>query len=168
MDGAPPNAAPIAILSAEEVDQGFNARFDAVERAYLYRIVSRRADLAIDRGFAWRVPQVLDVDRMQDAAAALVGEHDFTTFRDSECQAKSPVRTLNHISVMRTGDEVAIEVSARSFLHRQVRSIVGSLVDVGRGVRSPDWIGEILDARDREMCGPVAPAEGLYLMRVQY
>jgi tRNA pseudouridine38-40 synthase len=159
---------PVAVLEAQRVADGFHARFDAIERAYLYRIINRRADLVLDRGRAWRAPAQLDAEAMQEAAQALVGRHDFTTFRDSQCQADSPVKTLDRIRVERAGDEVLVRCAARSFLHRQVRSMVGSLVEVGRGREPPGWIADILGAADRTRCGPVAPPDGLYLVRVRY
>lgn len=159
---------PIAILKAEHVADDFSARFDATARAYRYLIVNRRADLTLQQGLAWRSPYALDTDKMQDAAQALIGLHDFTTFRDLECQAKSPVRTLDQLAIERRADVIHVTAQARSFLHRQVRSIVGSLVDVGRGKRGVPWMAEILEARDRTKCGQVAPAEGLYLERVDY
>lgn len=160
---------PVAILKAEEVAPDWNARFDARLRAYRYVIINRRADLTVDRGLAWRVPfNLLDASAMDRAAQALVGQHDFSTFRDAECQAKHPVRTLDQIAIARYGDGIEVTVEAQSFLHRQVRSIVGSLVEVGRGVQDEDWIGEILEARDRNACGPVAPPDGLFLERVEY
>lgn len=158
----------VAVLLAEEVAPDFHARFDATSRSYVYRILNRRPDLALDRGRAWRVTQQLDAAAMHEAAQALVGRHDFTTFRDSQCQAETPVKTLDSISVGRSGDEVAIHTTARSFLHRQVRSMVGSLVEVGRGKEDVAWIGEILRAADRTLCGPVAPPDGLYLASVSY
>ena len=138
------------------------------KRHYLYRIVNRRADLALERGRAWRVPRPLDAAAMHAAAQRLVGRHDFTTFRAAECQAKSPVKTLDRLDVARDGDEIAIVASARSFLHNQVRSMVGSLVQVGEGRWSADDLAAALAARDRTACGPVAPPEGLYLVRVDY
>jgi tRNA pseudouridine38-40 synthase len=159
---------PIAVLSAEKVDPGFDARFSAKRRHYLYRIVNRRADLALDRHRAWRVPRRLDAARMHEAAQALVGRHDFTTFRAAECQAKSPLKTLDRLAVERSGDDVRILASARSFLHHQVRSMVGSLVQVGEGKWSAPDLAAALAARSRNACGPVAPAEGLYLVRVDY
>jgi len=159
---------PVAVLAAENVDEDFDARFSAKKRHYLYRIVNRRADLALERARAWRVPRRLDADAMHTAAQKLVGKHDFTTFRSTECQAKSPVKTLDQLDVLREGDEVRIETSARSFLHNQVRSMVGSLVLVGDGKWSADDLGRALAARDRAACGPVAPPEGLYLVRVDY
>ena len=159
---------PIAVLVAEIVADDFDARFSAVKRHYLYRIVARRADLALERHRVWRVPRALDVDAMHIATQRLVGNHDFTTFRAAECQAKSPVKTLDRLDVARAGEEVHVHASARSFLHHQVRSMVGSLVQVGDGKWSADDISRILAARDRTICGPVAPAEGLYLVRVDY
>ena len=159
---------PIAVLSAERAADDFNARTSAIKRHYLYRIVNRRADLTVDLGHAWRVPRPLDAAAMQVAAQHLVGKHDFTTFRSTECQAKSPVKTLDRLDVERSGDIVLIAASARSFLHNQVRSMVGSLVLVGEGKWSPDDLARVLAARDRTACGPVAPPDGLYLVRVDY
>ena len=159
---------PIAVLEAFDADPEFHARFDATSRSYLYRIVNRRADLALDRTRAWRLAAPLDAGLMHEAAQALVGRHDFTTFRDANCQADTPVKTLTSISVARQGEEIAVRTSARSFLHRQVRSMVGSLVEVGRGRESVGWIAEILAAKDRTKCSPVAPADGLYLTGVSY
>jgi tRNA pseudouridine38-40 synthase len=159
---------PIGVLSAERVTDAFEARFSAVKRHYLYRIVNRRADLALDLGHAWRVPKPLDVDAMHRAAQQLLGKHDFTTFRAAECQAKSPEKTLDQLDVVRAGENVNIVVSARSFLHNQVRSMVGSLVWVGEGRWSEADLKRALDAKDRTACGPVAPPDGLYLMRVDY
>jgi tRNA pseudouridine38-40 synthase len=159
---------PIAILSAEKVADDFDARFSAKKRHYLYRIANRRPDLALDRLRAWRVPRRLDAEVMHDAAQRLVGKHDFTTFRSTECQAKSPLKTLDRLDVTRAGDEVHINTSARSFLHNQVRSMVGSLAFVGDGKWSADDLAAALAARDRAACAPVAPPEGLYLLRVDY
>jgi tRNA pseudouridine38-40 synthase len=159
---------PVAVLLAEEVEPDWSARFDATLRAYRYVIINRRADLTIDKGLAWRVPMKLDAGAMDRAAKALIGQHDFSTFRDAECQARHPIRTLDQIDVARYGEGLEVTVEALSFLHRQVRSIVGSLVEVGRGVRGEDWIAEILEAKDRTACGPVAPADGLFLERVEY
>ena len=158
---------PIAVIGAEEAAADFHARFDAVKRTYWYRIVNRRAPLALERGRAWRVGPALDVGAMHAAAQRLIGTHDFTTFRDSQCQAKSPVKTLDRCEV-RTGEGVTVLCEARSFLHRQVRSIVGTLVEVGLGKMSADDVADALAAADRARCGPVAPADGLYLMRVAY
>ena len=159
---------PVAVLTAEKVAADFNARTSAVKRHYLYRIVNRRADLTLDLGHAWRVPRPLDVEAMHAAARHLIGKHDFTTFRSTECQAKSPVKTLDRLDVTRDGEEVTVLASARSFLHNQVRSMVGSLVMVGEGKWRPDDLKRALDARDRTACGQVAPPDGLYLMRVDY
>jgi tRNA pseudouridine38-40 synthase len=159
---------PIAVIDAEDADPGFHARFDAIKRRYWYRIINRRADLALDRGKAWRVVRPLDAEAMDAAAQALAGDHDFTTFRDSACQAKSPQKTLDEIHVVRAGDEVHIHVEARSFLHRQVRSMTGTLVEVGLGKQPIGWVARALAAKDRAACGPVAPADGLYLVRVTY
>jgi tRNA pseudouridine38-40 synthase len=159
---------PIAVLTAEQVAEDFDARFSAIKRHYLYRIVNRRADLALDQTRAWRVPRPLDGDAMHAAAQKLVGRHDFTTFRAAECQAKSPVKTLDRLDVMRDGDEVRISAAARSFLHHQVRSMVGSLVPVGEGKWSAEELADALAARDRTRCGQVAPPQGLYLVRVEY
>jgi tRNA pseudouridine38-40 synthase len=159
---------PVAVLSAERVPETFDARFSALARHYVYRIINRRADLALERGRAWRVPRPLDSAAMQLAAQGLLGKHDFTTFRATECQAKSPVKTLDRLDVVREGQEIRVFASARSFLHHQVRSIVGSLVLVGEGRWSADDLAAVLAARDRTACGPLAPPDGLYLVRVEY
>ncbi len=159
---------PVAVLAAEEVPEDFHARFSALGRHYLYRIVCRRAPLVLDRGHAWHVTHDLDDEAMHHAAQALVGTHDFTTFRASECQAKSPVKSLDKLSVRRAADEIVIEASARSFLHNQVRSIVGTLKLVGEGKWSRRDVEAALKAADRTACGPVAPPDGLYLLRVDY
>src|ERR1044072_3272187 len=159
---------PIAVLSAEKMPDGFDARFSARKRPYLYRIPNRRPDLALDRARAWRVPRRLNVDAMHTAAQRLTGKHDFPTFRSTECQAKSPVKTLDTLDVTRDGDEVHIRTTARSFLHNQVRSMVGSLALVGDGKWSADDLAGALVARDRAACGPVAPPDGLYLVGVDY
>jgi tRNA pseudouridine38-40 synthase len=159
---------PVAVLAAERVADDFNARMSAVKRHYLYRIINRRPDLTVDRGHAWRVARPLDAAAMHAAAQRLVGKHDFTTFRSTECQAKSPVKTLDQLDVERDGEAVNVRASARSFLHNQVRSMVGSLVNVGEGKWSADDLTRALDARDRTACGQVAPPDGLYLMQVDY
>jgi tRNA pseudouridine38-40 synthase len=159
---------PIAILAVDIVADNFDARFSAVKRHYFYRIVARRADLALDRHRAWRVPRPLDAMAMHAAAQRLIGLHDFTTFRAAECQAKSPMKTLERLDVVALDDETRVFASARSFLHHQVRSMVGSLAQVGDGKWNAEDISRILEARDRTACGPVAPAEGLYLARVDY
>ena len=159
---------PIAVLAAERVADDFHARFSAIRRGYLYRIVDRRPPLALDRGRAWRVPKRLDVEAMHAAARVCVGTHDFTTFRDAQCQADSPVKSLDAIRVARVGAEVQVTVEAISFLHRQIRSIVGSLVEVGTGKWTPADFRAALEAADRTRCGPVAPPDGLYLAFVRY
>ena len=159
---------PVAVLAAEHAAADFDARFSALKRHYLYRIVNRRADLTLDRNRVWRVPRPLDAGAMHDAAQRLVGRHDFTTFRSSECQAKSPLKTLDRLDVFRAGEEIRVEASARSFLHHQVRSMVGSLVHVGDGKWSASDVADALAACDRTRCGQVAPPQGLYLVRVEY
>ena len=159
---------PVAVLDAGLAALGFDARFSAVARHYSYRIVNRRAPLTVERRRAWRVGRPLDADAMHGAAQRLLGTHDFTTFRAAECQARSPVKTLDRLSVRREGDLVVVEASARSFLHSQVRSIAGSLRLVGEGRWTAGDLARALQARDRAACGPVAPPDGLYLMRVDY
>ncbi len=158
----------IAILEAARAEAAFHARFDAVERHYRYRIVCRRAPLTIDLKRAWHVPGPLDAEAMQGAAHCLVGRHDFTTFRDAGCQASSPVRTLDELTVMRTAEAIVISARARSYLHRQVRSMVGSLVHVGEGRWTASDLRHALELRDRKACGVIAPAHGLYLAAVRY
>jgi len=159
---------PISLREVEIVPETFEARFSAKKRHYLYRIRNTRANLALDIGRVWRVPRRLDAGAMHEAAQRLIGKHDFTTFRDTECQAKSPEKTLDQLDVLREGDAINIVTSARSFLHSQVRSMVGSLVWVGEGRWSADDLAAALAACDRAACGPVAPPEGLYLVRVEY
>ncbi|MEP0707547.1 MAG: tRNA pseudouridine(38-40) synthase TruA [Parvibaculum sp.] len=159
---------PVAIIEAEEVPETFEARFSAAKRHYMYRIVNRRAPLTLDRGQAWLVHKPLDADAMHAAAQALVGRHDFTTFRSVQCQAKSPVKTVDEISVARYGDEIEIVCRARSFLHNQVRSFVGTLRQVGEGKWAKRDVEKALAAKDRAACGPVAPPDGLYLLQVDY
>jgi len=160
--------APVAVLACEVVPPDFDARFSAVRRDYEYVIVNRRAPLALDAGRAWRVPVALDTAAMAEAARVLIGRHDFTTFRSVHCQARSPVKTLDLLDVRRSGERIVIRVSARSFMHNQVRSIVGSLKLVGEGKWSAADLRAALEARDRSACGPVAPACGLYLVAVGY
>ncbi|HEX5212915.1 MAG TPA: tRNA pseudouridine(38-40) synthase TruA [Pseudolabrys sp.] len=159
---------PVAVLAAERAADDFNARTSAIKRHYLYRIINRRADLTVDAGHAWRVPRPLDAAAMHAAAQRLIGKHDFTTFRSTECQAKSPLKTLDVLDVARDGDVIEVRASARSFLHSQVRSMVGSLVAVGEGKWSADDLAKALAARDRTACGQVAPPDGLFLMKVEY
>jgi tRNA pseudouridine38-40 synthase len=159
---------PVVVLAAEQVPDTFDARFSATKRHYRYRIVNRRTDLALERGRAWRIARPLDHAAMHAAAQRLTGQHDFTTFRNAECQAKSPVKTLDRLDVEREGKELTISASARSFLHTQVRSMVGALAFVGEGRWSADDLSTALAARDRSACAPVAPPDGLYLVRVDY
>ncbi len=159
---------PVAILEVAAVEADFHARFSAIQRHYLYRILNRRAPPAVLRGRVWHVPVPLDHEAMHEAAQALAGLHDFTTFRASRCQAKNPVRDINEISVIRRGEEIHLRVSARAFLHNQIRSIAGSLKLVGEGRWPTERIAQALAARDRKACGPVAPPEGLYLTQVDY
>jgi tRNA pseudouridine38-40 synthase len=159
---------PISILACEKVGNDFDARFLAKARHYLYRIIDRRSPLALERDRAWGVFRSLDAHAMDEAAQVLVGHHDFTTFRSNECQADSPVKTLDKLAASRHGEIIRVEASARSFLHNQVRSMVGSLKLVGEKKWSTHDLEEALMARDRGRCGPVAPAHGLYLMKVDY
>ncbi|MDJ0638429.1 MAG: tRNA pseudouridine(38-40) synthase TruA [Paracoccaceae bacterium] len=163
---------PVAITACAAVDDDWHARFSAIERNYLYRIVIRRAPLVHDKGQAWRVMQDLDLAAMREAAAHLIGTHDFTTFRSTICQAKSPVKTMDQIAFEAHpypgGLEIQARLRARSFLHNQVRSIIGTLERVGAGAWDPARVAKALAARDRAACGPVAPADGLYLTKVRY
>jgi tRNA pseudouridine38-40 synthase len=159
---------PIAVLAVEEASDAFHARHSARARHYRYRIVNRRAPLALEANRAWHVGLPLDHGAMAEAAAQLVGRHDFTTFRSVECQSASPIKTLDALRVSRSGDLIEISASARSFLHNQVRSMAGSLKLVGEGKWLPLDVKRALDARDRAACGPVAPPHGLYLLRVDY
>lgn len=164
--GGPQNR--IAVLKAEQVSEEFHARFSATRRHYLYRIINRRARLGIEAGRAWHVIDALDEKRMHAAAQLLVGHHDFTSFRDTQCQSKSPEKTLEKLDVVRVGDEVRVFASARSFLHHQVRIMVGSLALVGKGKWSLADMQNALDARHRTKGGPTAPPDGLYLTGVEY
>jgi tRNA pseudouridine38-40 synthase len=160
--------APVAVVDVVEVDDEFHARFSATHRAYRYRILNRRAPLTLLAGRVWHVAAPLDAAAMQDAADALIGNHDFTSFRAAACQAKSPVKTLDALRVDHNGEEIAITVEARSFLHHQVRNIAGTLKLVGEGKWTRAGVEAALAARDRSRAGPTAPADGLYLMRVTY
>jgi tRNA pseudouridine38-40 synthase len=159
---------PVAILAAVRVADDFDARFSAWRRHYLYRILNRRSPPVLDRGRVWWVTSPLEAAAMHEAAQSLVGNHDFTSFRSSECQAKSPVKTLDRLDVSREGEEVIVRASARSFLHNQVRAMVGTLRKVGDGKWPVSAVAEILEAKDRAGAGPVAPPEGLYLVAVDY
>ncbi|PHR93715.1 MAG: tRNA pseudouridine(38-40) synthase TruA [Robiginitomaculum sp.] len=159
---------PVTVLDAEIVDPEFNCRFDATARTYLYRIIDRRPKLALDKSRVWRIPVHMDEHAMHHAAGVLLGEHDFTTFRDKQCQAHSPVKSLDELSVTRVGAEIHIHAKARSFLHRQIRSITGVLAEVGTGKLFSSDVKNMLEACDRKMCSPVAPPDGLYLMKVDY
>jgi tRNA pseudouridine38-40 synthase len=159
---------PIVVLEAALAPEGWHARFSAVARRYRYVILNRESPPALAQGRVWHLRKALDAEAMHAAAQALAGKHDFTTFRDVACQAKSPVKTLDEVSVRRAGEEVVLEFSARSFLHRQVRSMTGSIAEVGLGKWSAADLKAALDAADRKACGPVAPAEGLYLTAVSY
>lgn len=160
--------APVAVLAAERVGHDFHARFSATGRRYLYRILCRRAPATLEAGLVWRVPHDLDEGAMAEAASALIGNHDFTTFRSAQCQAASPVKTLDRLAVTRTGAEIRIRAEARSFLHHQVRSFVGTLERIGAGKWPVARMAEALEARDRAACGPMAPPDGLYLTGVDY
>ena len=160
--------AAISVLDAELVPNDFHARFSATKRAYLYVIINRRSPLTLERGRAWLIPRVLNHKTMQEGSQHLLGRHDFTSFRATECQANSPVKTLDRIDISRQGDTINIIVEARSFLHRQVRNIVGTLALVGEGKFQPNEVGVMLRAKDRSVAGPCAPAEGLYLTAVTY
>ena len=159
---------PVVVLEARKVPAEFHARFSALARHYVYRILNRRAPPALDRGRVWHIGKRLSVERMHEAAQALVGKHDFTSFRSSECQAASPVKTLTRITVIRHGDEIAIRVTAPSFLHHQVRNIVGTLALVGDDTKPVSFVATALRACDRSAAGPTAPARGLYFERADY
>jgi tRNA pseudouridine38-40 synthase len=160
--------APIVVLEAVAADSEFHARFSATGRHYIYRILNRRSPPALDDGKVWHVSPRLDAEAMHHAAQALVGQHDFTTFRAADCQAQSPVKTLDRLDVSQRGEEIHIEASARSFLHHQIRSFTGTLKLVGEGKWQPRDVAKALATKDRSACGPVAPPDGLYLVRVDY
>ena len=165
-DGLPANR--IAITHVERVGDEFSARFSATKRHYLYRIVNRRSRVALEAGRVWHVVEPLDVAAMQEAAKFLIGHNDFTSFRDTACQAKSPIKTLEQLDIKQYGNEVRVFSSARSFLHHQVRIMVGTLAQVGRGKWSPQDVKDALDAKERSASGPTAPPDGLYLVKVDY
>ena len=159
---------PVAILGCEVVPDDWHARFSCIGREYIYRIVNRRAPLTLDLGHAWRIARTLDADAMHQAAQILVGRHDFTTFRSVQCQAESPLKSLDRLDVRREGETVLVEAAARSFLHHQVRSMVGCLALVGQGQWTADDLRAALEAKDRAELGLNAPAEGLYFVRAYY
>jgi tRNA pseudouridine38-40 synthase len=159
---------PVVVLGSDAVDGEFHARFSAMARHYLFRILNRRSPPALEEGRVWHVSPKLDAEAMHAAAQFLVGQHDFTTFRAAECQAQSPVKTLDRLDVSRRADEIHIEASARSFLHHQIRSFAGTLKLVGEGKWTPRDVADALAAKDRARCGPVSPPDGLYLVRVDY
>src|SRR5438067_4347615 len=159
---------PVSVLEASVADDQFHARFSATARHYLFRILNRRSPPALEAGKVWHVSPRLDAEAMHAAAQFLVGQHDFTTFRAAECQAQSPIKTLDRLDVSRRAEEIHIEASVRSFLHHQIRSFAGTLKLVGEGKWQPRDVKKALEARDRAACGPVAPPEGLYLVRVNY
>ena len=160
--------APVAILACEEVPEDWHARFSCLGRPYVYRIVNRRAPLTWEKGLAWQIPQPLDEAAMHEAAQILVGKHDFTTFRSTQCQADSPLKTLTRLNVVREGDRVNVHAAARSFLHHQVRSMVGCLALVGMGRWSVDDMRNALEARDRAALGHNAPPDGLFFVAADY
>jgi tRNA pseudouridine38-40 synthase len=159
---------PVCVLDAAGADSEFHARFSAKSRHYLFRILNRRSPPALEDGRVWHVSPRLDAEAMHAAAQVLVGQHDFTTFRAAECQAQSPVKTLDRLDVSRRADEIHIEASARSFLHHQIRSFAGTLKLVGEGKWRPKDVKAALEARNRAACGPVSPPDGLYLVKVEY
>lgn len=158
----------IAVLNVEEVSDEFHARFSATRRYYRYHVINRRPRLGIEAGRAWRVVEPLDISAMREAAKQLLGTHDFTSFRDSKCQAKSPIKTLDRIEIFQNGENIFFTTDARSFLHHQVRIMVGTLTMVGKGKWKPEDVRAALEARDRATAGPTAPPEGLYLVGVDY
>ena len=157
---------PVSVLSCEKVSDDFHARFSCVARHYKYVVINRSAPVVLDKNRVWWVPQKLDVDAMKTAAQKLIGKHDFTSFRAAQCQAKSPIKTLDSVSITQDGEEITFEFSARSFLHHQVRNMVGTLVEIGMG--KPYIIDEIFDAKDRSAAGITAPASGLYFVAADY
>ena len=159
---------PVAVIAAAEVGPDFDARHSAIKRHYRYRILNRRSPPALTRGFVWHVPWALDAGLMHEAAQLMLGRHDFSAFRAAECQANSPVRTLDRLDVAREGEEIVVVTAARSFLHHQVRGMVGTLMLAGGGRLTPQGVRDVLDSRDRTRCGPLAPSGGLTLIGVDY
>lgn len=160
--------APVVVLDVEEVDENFNARFSAKGRGYIYRILNRRSPAVLEKDRVWWVPVDLDIGKMQEGAKYLLGHHDFSSFRAAACQAKSPIKTLDKLNISQRGEEIIFEVEAKSFLHHQVRNMVGTLKLVGDGHLPPQDVKRILEAKDRKAAGPTAPACGLYLSKVWY
>ena len=160
--------APVVVLNVEEVDENFNARFSAKGRGYIYRILNRRSPAVLEKDRVWWVPVDLDIGKMQEGAKYLLGHHDFSSFRAAACQAKSPIKTLDKLDISQRGEEIIFEVEAKSFLHHQVRNMVGTLKLVGDGHLAPQDVKRILEAKDRKAAGPTAPACGLYLSKVWY
>ena len=158
----------VAILDSWKITEDFDARFSATKRYYRYRICNRRAPLTYELGRAWQYSYPIDIDLMQKGADQLIGHHDFTTFRATACQAKSPMRTMEKLTISREGEWVYLDAMARAFLHNQIRSFVGSLAEVGSGRKPVSWISQILQAKDRRACGPVCPPDGLYLKKIDY
>jgi tRNA pseudouridine38-40 synthase len=157
---------PVAVLSCEKVSDDFHSRFSCIKRHYKYIVVNRSAPVVLNKNRVWWVPQKLDIDAMRNAAQKLIGKHDFTSFRSSQCQSKSPIKTLDSVNIIETGDEIIFEFSARSFLHHQVRNMVGTLVEIGMG--KPLDIDKIFDAKNRSAAGINAPASGLYFIGADY
>ena len=158
----------VKVLAAKQVSDEMHARFSATKRSYIYRILNRKIGTALHREFMWHVPYPLDIEAMREGASHLIGLHDFTSFRASACQAKSPIRSLEAITIIQQGDEIELHASAISFLHNQIRNITGTLVQVGRGKWHPDAVKTALDAKDRAKAGPAAPPHGLYLSEVEF
>ncbi|MAE37721.1 MAG: tRNA pseudouridine(38-40) synthase TruA [Pelagibacteraceae bacterium] len=159
---------PISILNVEKVNENFHSRFDAIQRKYLYRIINRKSPLTIEKGRAWQVHKTLNIDPMKDCIPLIVGKHDFTTFRSAHCQSDSPIKTIDEVKITQTDENIFFGISAKSFLHHQVRSIVGSLKMVGEGSWSINDFDIALKSKDRSKCGALAPSEGLYFMEVKY
>ena len=159
---------PISILNVEEVDQSFHARFNAVQRKYLYRIINRKSPLTIEKGRAWHVHKELNIEKMKECSLLLEGKHDFTTFRSANCQSDSPIKTLDEVKISKSGENIYFGFVAKSYLHHQIRSLVGSIKLVGEETWAIDHLENVLKARDRTMCGALAPPDGLYFMEVKY
>ena len=159
---------PISILNVEEVDQSFHARFNAVQRKYLYRIINRKSPLTIEKGRAWHVHKELNIEKMKECSLLLEGKHDFTTFRSANCQSDSPIKTLDEVKISKSGENIYFGFVAKSYLHHQIRSLVGSIKLVGEETWTIDHLENALKARDRTMCGALAPPDGLYFMEVKY